>query len=394
MVSVLLPLYEDAPNKDGQLIRYARAAVAQHDGRTRDAIRLYRDMLAENGDLPPVRLQLALALAADRQDAAAEDQFTRLRSDDLPADIREFVEQQLSKLQARREWSFNFSAYYQSDDNINNVPAQQNIAYANSSVTYPAPIKAKGIHYYFSTDKTIPISGGFYGGFNAGISGDQWNKKEYNDIQITVGTTFGWRDTRSDLRINPFVRRRIHGGKAYAVTAGANLNGDYWLTPNWRLSANTMLAHIKYDQSPIQDANQYYAGLSGLYAPSAGQYFFGGLSLYRSRSKNEQSDTYNRPSLYLGWGQEWPYGISSRLSGSLSRRYYAAPMLDFNIDGIRTHKRRDKEYSASLSLWKRDWHFWGITPKLVIDWSKTDSNHFYHDGKNSSNAYIEFSKTF
>lgn len=47
-----------------------------------------------------------------------------------------------------------------------------------------------------------------------------------------------------------------------------------------------------------------------------------------------------------------------------------------------------------LSIWKRYWHLWGITPKLNIDWSKSTSNHFYYDGQSSKNAYIEFSKTF
>ncbi|MBV7434792.1 DUF560 domain-containing protein [Cardiobacteriaceae bacterium TAE3-ERU3] len=385
-VVALLPLYEEVSNKDEQLARYARAAVAQRDGRTKDAIQIYREMLAENGDLPPVRLQLAMALAADRQDGAAEDQFMRLRHEELPAEVSQLIDQQLTSLQERREWSFNFSSYYQADNNINNAPPQRQMAWGNGTLTFAEPVKAKGFHYYVSADKMIPIDGGVFGGINASISGDHWNKSDYNDMNITLGTTLGWRDTRRNARVNPFVRRRIFAGEAYSTSVGVNLGGDYWVTPNWRLSTNGLLSNTKHDKRTFLDGNQYYGGISALYAPTAGRYFFGGVGAYRNAT-DDPSDTYNRPSINLGWGEEWSHGISTRLSGSISKRSYAGPDI-FNI------KREDREYSVSFSIWKRDWHFWGITPKLNLDWSKSTSNHFYYDNKQSKNAYIEFSKLF
>ena len=45
-------------------------------------------------------------------------------------------------------------------------------------------------------------------------------------------------------------------------------------------------------------------------------------------------------------------------------------------------------------IWKRDWHLWGITPKLSYRWRKQKSNfnslYSYHD--NSVNVFFE--KTF
>ena len=61
---------------------------------------------------------MALALMRDYQDEAAYDQFQRLRSEDLPADIAGLVDEAMETLRKRRSWSFNANAYYHHEDNI------------------------------------------------------------------------------------------------------------------------------------------------------------------------------------------------------------------------------------------------------------------------------------
>ena len=46
-------------------------------------------------------------------------------------------------------------------------------------------------------------------------------------------------------------------------------------------------------------------------------------------------------------------------------------MIFFNI------VRKDKEYSATLSVWHKKVQLWGITPRLVGVYYRNDSNHFY-----------------
>lgn len=36
--------------------------------------------------------------------------------------------------------------------------------------------------------------------------------------------------------------------------------------------------------------------------------------------------------------------------------------------------RKDIIYNTSLNLWKRDWHLFGITPKINLSWKRQDSN--------------------
>ncbi|WP_072280874.1 surface lipoprotein assembly modifier [Rappaport israeli] len=406
-ISALLDIYENSANANQQLIRYAKANLAQQQNRLKDAIALYREMLAQESNLPPVRLKLALALIADHQDSAAQDQLQRLHSEPLPEDIQQLIEQQLTNLQKKQQWNFEFSAYYQSDNNINNAPSVQKIIlntkeqcdqkikeaiargesnyFCPTERSYPAREQAKGIHYNVSADKTFTHANGYYSAINASIDGDQWDKSNYNNLNLTLGTSLGWQDLKHNLRINPFINQRFYANKPYTTALGVNLNGQYWLTPNWQLNANALYSHTKSNQNKTH-SNQYYLGSNLLHIANAQRYYFAGIGVYHHHADNK-SDTYTRPSLNLGWGQEWTQGLSTRLTTSLSKRQYAGAFLV-------EHKRQDLEYSASLSLWKRDWHLWGITPKLTLNWNKTDSNHFYYDNRQSTNAYLEFSKTF
>ena len=84
--------------------------------------------------------------------------------------------------------------------------------------------------------------------------------------------------------------------------------------------------------------------------------------------------------------QEWPFGISSRLSVAYARRTYK----DVDLLGIR---QKNNEYQTNVILWHRNVYFWGITPKITWSYQKNDSNHpFYRYDKNR--IYLEMSKTF
>ena len=100
-------------------------------------------------------------------------------------------------------------------------------------------------------------------------------------------------------------------------------------------------------------------------------------------------------SLRLGWGQEWHWGISSRLGLSIMKREFKDIAKLGNLNLFSFGKRReDKIYGINLSLWKRDWHIWGITPKLQLSWRKQDSNIPEMYSYTQKNVNMLFEKTF
>ena len=63
---------------------------------------------------------------------------------------------------------------------------------------------------------------------------------------------------------------------------------------------------------------------------NSGQYWFVGAD-YNRENTRDLDNAYQRKNVRLGWVQEWPFGISSRLSVSYAKRTYK----DVDLLGIR-----------------------------------------------------------
>ena len=125
--------------------------------------------------------------------------------------------------------------------------------------------------------------------------------------------------------------------------------------------------------------------LTEYYFPKSGQFWFVGADYNRENTRDEDN-AYQRKNLRLGWGQEWGWGISTRISLAYARRTYKGADL-FNI------RQKNNEYQSVVTLWHRDLYFWGITPKITWSYQRVSSNHpFYSYDKNR--IFLEMGKTF
>ncbi|OOF78534.1 hypothetical protein BKG96_05660 [Rodentibacter caecimuris] len=141
----------------------------------------------------------------------------------------------------------------------------------------------------------------------------------------------------------------------------------------------------KRNQWKVNGEVSYLNGSNINNAPKSGQYWLAGID-YNRENTRDRDNAYQRKNIRLGWGQEWPFGISTRLNLAYARRIYK----DIDFFNIR---QKNSEYFAVLTLWHRNIYFWGITPKLTWTYQKIKSNHpFYSYDKNR--IYLEMSKTF
>lgn len=82
-IKAVLPIYEQWPEHDRAMARYAKGLLAQSEGRAAEAVGHYRRFIAEQPDASAVRWQLATALFEDKQNEAAADQFDKLQTESL-----------------------------------------------------------------------------------------------------------------------------------------------------------------------------------------------------------------------------------------------------------------------------------------------------------------------
>ena len=160
---------------------------------------------------------------------------------------------------------------------------------------------------------------------------------------------------------------------------------QYWLTPRHKILSALEIGEQRHDRRRWLDGDSYTASGTWLFVRSPNQYFSFGLDWLR-KTAADNSESYTRKGLRLGWTQQWGWGLTTSAQISAGHRSYDAPDL-FRIT------RRDHELAASLVLFHRKLQFAGITPQLVGTWQRVNSNHFFYPYR-KGNVFIQFGRSF
>ncbi len=398
-LQVLLPHYKNMAGHDPLLVQFAEALLYDLEGEHKQSIKIYKSMLATDPNFHPVRLNLALSLMRDKQYKNAKSQLIKLKAENLPPQVLAIVESTLKQIQTREEWKFNASVNYLHDKNINNAPSKKMSSKFGSTTD---PIEAHGVHAYAGAYKRFNLDDNFYGSISANANGNYyWDQDGYNDYTLTGATAIGYMNAHSDIAVSPFIRKRIYDDHAYSSKYGVNLTASRWIDPKVRLSgiAQYNLEYHDNKKDKNRDSHNYLLGLNGFYTQNASQYFFGGLAHYRSHAKDSPIISYHSDSVHLGWGKEWQKGISSQVTARYSQKDYDKPIGDASfyyasVGGEVGSSRKDRTTSLTTELWKRNYDIIGLTPKLIINYSQTNSNFLYYDDKQSLSGTIELSTDF
>lgn len=390
-VALLLPIYEQQPNSDPQIVTWGRAIVAAEQQDYNRSLTLYRELFAQKPDFIPVRYQMAQVLFLNNDNEAARDQFEKLRSEQLSPEFLDTIEQYLVALNKRDEWSFQGGLSYLNESNVNNAPKAGTTV--NGWKAWQSE-SAEGIGYNASADKKWSLNGGFFSKVSlSGYGRYYWDNKKYNELNARVSAGLGYQTARSEISLMPFTERRWYGGgssgsdalKRFSQNSGVRLDMSYWLAPRWQISTALEYGEQRYVTRKHLNGNNYLWSNTLLYMPNSNQYWFVGVDYSRDNAR-DKSDAYSRKGGRIGWGQEWSFGISTRVSLNYAERDYKA------ADFVQI-KQQNKEYGAQISLWHRNFHLWGVTPRVTWAYNKVDSNNpFYSYDKNR--IYLEVSKRF
>lgn len=396
-IEKFLKIYRTFAHADPILVKFAEAQLTKQSRQYDRAIRLYRDILATQPELTPVRIQLATSLYQDQQDNAAKDQFERALADPaLPKDIAGLVNLYRQALDERDDWQLSFGLRYLHEKNITNVSDASGFQWRGIPFTKGEGMKpqsAHGVGYWLAIERDFNLAGAHYLHFDNLLYGkNYWDNHSYDDI--TNRTTLGYTHKRADTRwsILPFYERQWYGNVRYKWAQGVRLEWSHWLNPNWQLSAAMEYSRDRYHRETLLNGHDKLGSLTLLWRRTPQQFFYVGGDVTAERTQ-ERRYSYDLLGIRAGWGQEWHWGISSRLALLMAKREYKA---NFALNQTMTYDkaRKDHIYQANLTLWKRDWHLWGITPKLQFNWKRQSSNFadIYSYTDKSANMLIE--KTF
>ncbi|HCH26819.1 MULTISPECIES: surface lipoprotein assembly modifier [Psychrobacter] len=405
-VKEVLPHYKALKTNDPMLIKFADALIYRSEAKNKQAIAIYREMLAADPDFHPVRLNMALAMQADKQYAAAKEQFLKLQSVDLPAPVMARVQHSLSQINRSEKWQFNVSASYVRDSNINDAPSKSIQSSLGRSIEQKT---ANGIQVSGSANKRFNLPENFYAtvGGNASLKG-YWDETDYNDYLLTASAGIGYDDAKNDVSLTPFVTKRYYDEEDYSLRKGVTVSGSRWVKPKLKLTATGILSNETFedDGNKNRETDGQFLGLNAFYIKDAKEYFYGGLGNYQNDVPKSSIISYDRNSVNVGWGREWKHGISTLATAGYGIKEYEDPADAYPagsgawlgyynaVGGKPGTKREDKTTSLGLQVWKRDITVLGLTPRLVFDYETTSSNFGYYDDRDEKSATVLLTKTF
>lgn len=371
----------------------ARLAFLQSDYDT--AINLYRQLIAINPELNPVRIELAIALFYSKQYSSAKEQFDKAKSiSDLPVDAEKLIDHYLERLVRYDSWIIDFSGNYVRETNINNVSNERQIektGYIKDQRMLPQ--KGHGFSYNIGLNRDYNLIGKHYLTINNILFGKHyWDNHQYDELINRLYIGYTYKTVSSTYKVKPFYEKRWYGTEKYRWSNGIRLEYSHRLNPNWQVESAIEFSKNYYYQNNEQNGNNKLLSNSLIWLTNPKQFFYLGLDFSLERTKEKQYSS-NRKTLRLGWGQEWDRGVSSRLDLSFTNRVYkdmAKLGGFFPLNKI----REDRIYHVNLQLWKRDWHLWNITPKLVYSWRKQVSNITTMYSYTDKNINLIFETTF
>lgn len=400
-LEALVKLYQPMQNRDDSLIDWANAIIIAPQNRDQ-AISEMRKLIGHFPDNDYMRFQLANFLFFNEEFVAARDQFEKTRtSDKLKEADKKLIDEFIKVIDSKDRWNFSFGATFLNDKNLSNAaPVGTVMTLPNgATISQSSPHeKGQGLSVNVGADKRFSLGGGKYISLELGASSKYyWDNKKYNDASVNVGVGYGMGWKGWNFEIMPNITRRLYAGgssstgkqlKAYYTSYGINASTNTWLKSDLRYGLNYSFDYDKYDRDTTarqQNGATHSLTNSFTYFASPKQYWSLSLNLAHRNAAND-SNSYNRVGANVAWGQEWPFGISSRVNLGVAQRNYAEP------DFLRI-RQKNTEYNAGISVWHKALHYQGLTPRLTWSYHKTDSNINLY-GYDKHQVFLEFTKTF
>ena len=261
---ILIALQQDPHLELRSEARFRLAALREKKGDLDGAIAALRDLLAEQPDANPPRLELARLLARKGDAAAARAELKRASAAGLPPEVQATVQTFSSSLVSQRRRGASLELVGGPDSNMNRSTSDRYID------TIIAP---------FELDPDARGQSGI--GFGAGgqlwsrnrVAGMEWlsrlgahadlfTKSQFNDIQLGLSSGPEVQTGIGRLRVAAQLERRWYGGDPYSKGYGGAVD---WLSPVWdngQFSADASIVRQFIHNNAVLDGTRYAAGLA------------------------------------------------------------------------------------------------------------------------------------
>lgn len=356
------------------------AGIFMQEGRFREASLLFLDILRRNPNLPRVRLELARAYFLNKDYEDAQLQFELVKGSGLPPEVQEKVDEFLTQIRRRKDWSIDFNAALVPDSNLNQASGGEEECIALGGMLLCRPLEKKqsgiGLGVGGTLNHYLRFSRDFGLRSTISLNALEYERNDFDDYQLFLAS--GPRHTfeQGEISLQPTFRKRWYAGRQYSEEYGIRLDGQ-WMLNRFLLGGAFAWARIRYNDSYVNEfleGDSLFSHLQLRYILNDRTFVQAGLAFQR---ENAEADAYGSDSLRyaLGLYRVLPYGFS--LFGELSltdARYHDAQWYITRDYRIAETRRRDRTWQVFASLSSSLFEKYDITPTLQYTYIRRDSN--------------------
>lgn len=408
----LLALYQQLPDKDADMVLFARANVAIADNDLSGAIALYRQLYDRNPLFLRGRLDLARLLFIDQQNRESHQLFHNLYIAGHPQinqKIRSFVD----ALDDRTAWRGSLSAGPIYVSNLNQssegailrpqrscemdehgLPVIDEMGRLNCNTVFlPAyaakAVSATGLGYELSLNKLIPLRGHHNMQLLASGFG-RWYRgaMAYNEHNTYLNPSYLYQNKTSTFGTGPVYQLSMQGRRLQNSSSGLNINISHAFSPRAYAGLQAQYKYDNYRSRPYQRFNGVQGTLftNLVYVLADNWVMFGGYDFLR-KSSREQVDSFQRHGVRLGLNKKFSWGADATLQASWRKSRYQ----DYNA-WLQT-RRRDQTWTYQLDVKLDKLTIANMTPVLSYQHTRNHSSSWVNDYK-SDEWFLKFNYTF
>lgn len=336
---------------------------------------IYQNAKANPTLLMLAKIKLAQQAFIDYKNKDAENRFNEIKEKYPISDQdKEIINQFLITLEQRDSWQFSFGANYVYNKNVNNATRDrhiENTGFVKNDDMMPK--SAKGFAYDFSASRNWNLSGSHNVSFSNELSGKYyWDNHDYDEITNRTYLGYLYQNAKVKWVFKPFYERQWFGNHRYQRAKGIRVEWQKPFAKEWQISTAFEWSQPRYFTQPEKNGTIKLISGTFIWQPSEKSSFYIGSDFIREQTRVKQYSN-DTKSLRLGWINQWKYDIVSQINVAFAHRQFKDSASLGNILPL-NKIRQDKIYSAHLTLWKSDWHLWGLTPKIQFKYKRQDSN--------------------
>ena len=356
------------------------AQIRLRQGRFRQAISLFQEILNRRPDLPRVRLELARAYFLDKNYEDAAFQFELVKGGDLPPEVLANVDMFLDAIRRQKNWTLDLGISPVSDSNINQASGGKEECIDTVFGTFCRPLKGKASGYGLSANATLNYFWRFHQDWGlratAGFYSLTYEEKEYNDYSLyaALGPRYLWGSGEASLQ--PTYRKRWIADEEFSEEYGLRLDARQ-IYKRVLLDVSATYAEIRYDDAYVHSVlkgSSWSVRAQPRFIVTSQSFVQAGLE-FRREDTEVRTFSNDNWRYSLGAYRVFPYGFGLFVEGSLMDTRYKAPQWYVTRDHrIAETVREDRTWQFFASLSNNIFERYNLTPVLQYVYTKRYSN--------------------